>query len=220
MNNTPYPNYEVKKNLKPKALPGLSDKMIEQHWSLYEGYVTNVNLLNKTIWESLQESKPLQTPPSSEIERRLGFEYNGMVLHEYYFGALSAGVPEPAKSSRLVKRLTKDFGGFENWKKQMSEIARMRGVGWAITAMDPLTKKLVNLWVGDHELGHVAGFIPLVVLDVWEHAYLLDYGVKPDGKASYVEAYFKNLNWEMIEERAAAADQSKVWSRDALMAAV
>lgn len=220
MNNPPYPNYEVKKNLKPKALTGLSDKMIEQHWSLYEGYVNNVNLLSKSLWETLQESKPLQTPPYSEIERRLGFEFNGMVLHEYYFGQLTAGVPEPAKSSKLVKRLSKDFGSFENWKRQIGEIGRMRGVGWALTVMDPLSKRLLNIWVGDHELGHVAGFLPIVAMDVWEHAYLLDYGVKPEGKAAYLEAFFKNLNWELIEERAAAADQAKVWSRDAMMAAV
>jgi Fe-Mn family superoxide dismutase len=217
MNTTSPANYEAKKHLKPKGLTGLSQALIDQHWALYEGYVTNVNLLDKLIWECLQEGKPLQTPPFSELERRLGFEYNGMILHEYYFGGLAAGVPEPKQSSKLAQRFAKDFGSFEKWKRQFSEIGKMRGIGWVITALDPSTKRLLNFWVTDHQLGNVSSFIPVVVMDVWEHAYILDYGAKADGRTAYIETYFKNLNWEMIEGCLALADQSKVWPRDAVI---
>jgi len=214
MSTVPYANYEVKKNLKPKGLVGLSEKLIDQHWSLYEGYVNNVNLLDKMVWECLQEGRLLQTPPFSELERRLGFEYNGMILHEYYFGGLAAGIPEPGKSSKLAQRFAKDFGSFENWKRQFSEIGKMRGIGWVTTTMDPSTQRLINFWVTDHQLGNVSSFIPIVVMDVWEHAYILDYGAKAGGRTTYIESYLQNLNWEMIEKRMALADQSKVWPRD------
>ena len=214
MSTVPYANYEVKKNLKPKGLVGLSEKLIDQHWSLYEGYVNNVNLLDKMVWECLQEGRLLQAPPFSELERRLGFEYNGMILHEYYFGALAAGIPEPGKSSKLAQRFAKDFGSFENWKRQFSEIGKMRGIGWVTTTMDPSTQRLINFWVTDHQLGNVSSFIPIVVMDVWEHAYILDYGAKAAGRTTYIESYLQNLNWEMIEKRMALADQSKVWPRD------
>src|SRR3954469_12648582 len=88
---TPYVSYEVQQNLKPAGLDGLSDKLLDQHWKLYEGYVTNTNLLNKTIREASDAGTELNKPTVAEMVRRLGFEYNGMVLHEYYFGALKKG---------------------------------------------------------------------------------------------------------------------------------
>src|SRR5207244_5060400 len=126
MSTVPYANYEVKKNLKPKGVVGRAEQLIDQHWSLYEGYVNNVNLLDKMVWECLQEGRLLQTPPFSELERRLGFEYNGMILHEYYFGAIAAGIPERGNSSKLAKRFDKDVGRLEKWERQLSKIGQLR----------------------------------------------------------------------------------------------
>lgn len=209
-------DYEVKRDLKPRGLTGLSNTLLEQHWSLYEGYVANVNTLSKAIEECLRRKEPLHEPAHAELQRRLGFEYNGMVLHEYYFGALAPGIPEPAKSSNLAQRFAKDFGSFENWKRQFAEIGKMRGVGWVVASMDPSTRKVVNFWVSDHEVGHVAGFIPLVVMDMWEHAYILDYGAVAAGRGAYIDAYFKNLDWRTVEERVMSAGQGKSRPRDAM----
>lgn len=199
----PYATYQVRPDLKPENLDGLSEKMIDQHWKLYEGYVTNTNLLNKLVWDAADAGKALSHAEQAEVQRRLGFEYNGMVLHEYYFGALKRGAKaEPEKTLR--SKLDEDFGGFDRWKKQFVEIGKMRGVGWAILSYDPLSRRLNNFWITDHEIGNVAGFLPIAVMDVWEHAYVLDYGASAAagvGRAAYIDAYFRNLDWETVSKR-------------------
>jgi Fe-Mn family superoxide dismutase len=199
----PYIAYKVREDLKPKGLDGLSEKLIDEHWKLYKGYVTNTNLLNKLVWDAADADKGLNNAEHSEIQRRLGFEYNGMVLHEYYFGALQKG-SSLASSSALKLKLAEDFGGFERWKKQFVEIGKFRGVGWVVLSYDPSSKKLNNFWVTDHEVGNVAGFIPVLVMDVWEHAYVLDYGSSSAagiGRDAYLDAFFRNINWDVVEER-------------------
>ncbi len=195
------PVYRVRQELKPAGLDGLSDALIDQHWKLYEGYVANTNVLNKAVWECLESGEALNTPPFAELQRRLGFEYNGMVLHESYFGALRRGSREPAAVSAVGGRLQRDFGGLERWRKQLTGIGLMRGIGWGVTCLDPAAGRLMSFWISDHEIGHVAGFIPIVVMDVWEHAYAPDYGVLPAGRAEYIKAYFANLHWDTISER-------------------
>ncbi len=203
----PYVTYKVREELKPKGLEGLSEKLIDEHWKLYKGYVTNTNLLNKLVWDVAESAKELNNAEHSEIQRRLGFEYNGMVLHEYYFGALQKGT-SLASSSALKSKLDEDFGGFERWKKQFVEIGKFRGVGWVVLSYDPFSKKLNNFWITDHEVGNVAGFLPVLVMDVWEHAYVLDYGsssAEGIGRSAYLETYFKNIDWDVVSERMAVA---------------
>lgn len=202
-NQLPYAAYKVRQDLKPKDLEGLSEKGIDQHWKLYEGYVTNTNLLNKLIWDTGEAGQELNLAEHSEIQRRLGFEYNGMVLHEYYFGGLKKGVTL-ASDSPLMPPLLEGFKGFDRWKKQFIQIGKFRGVGWVVLSYDPLLKRLNNFWISDHEVGNVAGFVPILVMDVWEHAYVLDFGSLAAvgvGRSVYIEAYFKNINWAVIEER-------------------
>lgn len=206
----PYPTYQVRDELKPKDLDGLSEELIDQHWKLYKGYVTNTNLINKLIWDAAEADKELNNAERSEIQRRFGFEYNGMVLHEYYFGALKKSAL-PA-SSPFKSKVADDFGGFERWKRQFMEIGKFRGVGWVILAYDPLAKRLNNFWVTDHEIGNVAGFIPILVMDVWEHAYILDYSSSSaagTGRSAYVEAFFRNIDWGVLEKRLRLAADSK-----------
>ena len=141
-----------------------------------------------------------EMPAYSELTRRLGFEYNGMVLHEYYFENLHKGVTKkPDQGSVFMKAAEDSFGTYDMWKLDFTSVGKMRGVGWAVCALNPASLRLSNHWISLHEHGHVAGFIPLLVMDVWEHAYLLDY--KPAERASYIEAFFANIAWKSVEKR-------------------
>ena len=175
------------------------------HFKLYDGYVKQTNLLNEQIAEILKDGKIDQdeTPAYSEITRRLGFEYNGMVLHEYYFENLRRGAdPEPDKTSDFRRVCAESFGSWETWKTDFVGVGKMRGVGWAITYQDPHTGRVSNHWVTLHEVGNVAGFRPLLVMDVWEHAFLLDYA--PSDRPKYIESFLANVDWEAMEKRLGA----------------
>jgi Fe-Mn family superoxide dismutase len=181
------------------GLQGISDNTLQVHFGLYEGYVKNTNLLNEQIAEQVKAGTAAGANPHyAELVRRLGFEYNGMRLHEYYFGNLtkSAG-SEP--TAAVDSALSASFGDFETWKKSFTATGAMRGVGWAIAYQDPWTARITNHWVTLHEDGNVAGFIPILVMDVWEHAFLLDY--KPADRPKYIEAFFANIDWNAIQSR-------------------
>jgi Fe-Mn family superoxide dismutase len=195
--------YEVRQELRPKDLPGISEDQLAQHWKLYEGYVKNVNLLNEKL-AALSEKKEYG-PEFAELKRRQGFEYDGMILHEHYFGVLKAGQKPLGESAALSKQMKKSFGGFERWKDEFAAIGKMRGVGWAILYFDPRARVLTNHWIGMHEVGHPAGFVPILVMDVWEHAYMVDGGV--DGRPRYIEAFFKNVDWSKVDRALAQADR-------------
>jgi superoxide dismutase, Fe-Mn family len=192
---------------KPKTfdlsdLSGISDQTLEMHFKLYEGYVTNTNLLTEKISEILADGKvdKEELPAYSELTRRLGFEYNGMVLHEYYFGNMKrGGGGEPATKSAFRAAVERSFPSFDIWKTDFVSVGKMRGVGWAIAYLNPAQGRISNHWIELHENGNVAGFIPLLVMDVWEHAYLLDY--KPADRPKYIEAFLANVDWEAVEKR-------------------
>jgi Fe-Mn family superoxide dismutase len=198
---SPYAQHEVRNELKPSKLDGLSDEMLEQHWKLYKGYVTNVNLLNKTVWDCLESGGALNEPRMAETQRRLGFEYNGMILHEHYFEQMKTVPRALPPSSALAKSFTDGFGGVDRWREQFTQIGKMRGVGWVVTSLSPSSHRLINLWIGDHEVGHVAGFVPVVVMDVWEHAYVGDFGSSAEGRAKYIDVFLRNLDWDVIAAR-------------------
>jgi Fe-Mn family superoxide dismutase len=181
------------------GLQGISDKTLEVHFGLYEGYVKNTNLLNEQLAELRKAGQAAGANPHfAELARRLGFEYNGMRLHEYYFGNMTrkaGGEPDSA----LQTALGSSFDGFDAWKKDFAAVGGMRGVGWAIAYQDPWTGAITNHWVTLHEDGNVAGFNPILVMDVWEHAFLLDY--KPAERAKYIEAFFTNVDWAVVKGR-------------------
>jgi len=185
--------YPVQEHLKPMALKGISAKQIEQHWKLYEGYVKNTN-------EALEELDHVRVGSRqwAELKRRLGFEFNGMVLHEYYFGNLAAGA-SLSPGSVLAAALAEEWGDLPAWREDFAQTAAMRGIGWVILYHDPHSGHLFNWWVSDHEVNHPAGLHPILVLDVFEHAWMVDYGAGE--KAKYVEAFLENVNWEIVEQR-------------------
>ena len=178
---------------------GFSDNTLTVHFGLYEGYVKNTNLLNEQLAEIVKDGKAGGANPMfAELTRRLGFEYNGMRLHEYYFDNMtkSAGGTADAK---LTEAISASFGDFETWKKDFAAVGAMRGVGWAIAYQDPWTGKISNHWVTLHEDGNPAGFAPILVMDVWEHAFLLDY--KPAERPKYIESFMANIDWSVVSGR-------------------
>jgi superoxide dismutase, Fe-Mn family len=181
------------------GLTGISDRTLEVHLGLYKGYVTNTNLLTEQLTElSVAKSTPASKLAYAELTRRLGFEYGGMVLHEYYFGNLAAnGKGEPSK--QFQDAIQQSFGSFSTWKEDFIAIGSFRGVGWAILYQDPATRQLSNHWIELHHHGVPSGFKPVLVMDVWEHAFLLDY--KPAERGKYIEAFFSNINWTAVDER-------------------
>jgi Fe-Mn family superoxide dismutase len=183
------------------GLNGISDGTLAMHFKLYEGYVTNTNLLNEQIAELAKgELSPKEMPVYSELTRRLGFEYNGMTLHEWYFGNMKkGGGGSPDKGSAFYQATEASFGGFDNWKKSYVAVGKMRGVGWAATYLDPASGRLSNHWINLHETGNVAGFYPILIMDVWEHAFIKDYA--PADRPKYIEAFFSNIDWAACDER-------------------
>ena len=181
------------------GLQGISDQTLQVHFGLYEGYVKNTNLLNEQIAEQVKAGTAAGADPHyAELVRRLGFEYNGMRLHEYYFGNLTKSAGS-APTAAVDSALSASFGDFETWKKSFTATGAMRGVGWAIAYQDPWTGRITNHWVTLHEDGNVAGFIPILVMDVWEHAFLLDY--KPADRPKYIAAFFANIDWNAVQSR-------------------
>ena len=193
------PTYRVKE-FDLSGLQGISDETLELHFGLYKGYVENTNKLNSQIAD-LSGTADEGAPALSELIRRRGFEYNGMVLHEHYFGNMTRRPADLARDSAFHAAAVRSFGSVEEWKEDFMAVSRMRGVGWALTLQDPSLGHLSNHWVTLHEDGNIAGFRPIVVMDLWEHAYLLDY--KPAEREKYVEAFFANVDWSVVASRLA-----------------
>jgi Fe-Mn family superoxide dismutase len=183
------------------GLDGISDDQIAEHLKLYAGYVKEVNTLNTELAELRGRGKASgKNPEFAELTRRLGFEYNGMILHEYYFPNLrKAAEPSPGTGSVFGQVLAQSFESVDQWRIDFHAIGEMRGVGWVVLAEDPMTERLTNHWITLHQDGFPAGFKPLLVMDVWEHAFMRDY--KATERAKYMEAFFRNVDWSMVERR-------------------
>ena len=177
-------------------MPGFSESLLKNHFTLYQGYVTNTNRLIDTLNPMVKDGKT-GTPEYAELKRRFGWEFNGMRLHEYYFENLG-GKEEIDKSGKLFKKILENFGSYETWETDLRATATMRGIGWVILYQDPMNGKLFNFWINEHEAGHPVGGIPILVLDVFEHAFMIDYGLR---RADYIAAFFKNIHWPAVEAR-------------------
>ncbi|MBW2146789.1 MAG: superoxide dismutase [Deltaproteobacteria bacterium] len=178
------------------GMEGFSETLLKNHFTLYQGYVTNTNKLLENL-EALHKAGKTGTPEYAEQKRRLGFEFNGMRLHEYYFENLG-GSGTLDRSGKLAREMVTSFGGVENWESDFKGTSSMRGIGWAVLYQDDVSKRLINQWINEHEVGHFAGCKPVLIMDVFEHAFMIDYGLK---RADYIEAFFKNINWQAAEAR-------------------
>jgi len=137
------------------------------------------------------------TPEWAELKRRMGWEFNGMRLHEYYFENLGGKAPLN-KVGKLAKKMAEDFGSYENWEKAFNAVSTMRGIGWAVLYQDVTNGRLINFWINEHDVGHPAGCNPILILDVFEHAFMIDYGLK---RADYIASFFRNIDWPVVEGR-------------------
>lgn len=189
--------YEARNFENLLGLTGFSDGLLKNHFTLYQGYVANVNKLSDQLAAYLNEDKTA-LPEYAELKRRFGWEFDGMRLHELYFGNLGKNAASLNGSSKLAKKINEIFGSFEKWQKDLRATGAMRGIGWAVMYFDPVSENIFNVWINEHDCGHLAGAVPLLVMDVFEHAYMLDYGVK---KADYIEAFFKAIDWNAVEKR-------------------
>lgn len=182
---------------------GFSDQLLKNHFTLYQGYVTNTNKLLDLMMAMVKEDKA-GTPEFAELKRRFGWEFNGMRLHEYYFGNMTKDPAALSKTAPLFAQVAKDFGSFELWEKAFKAVGTMRGIGWVVLAYDPAGTRLLTVWVNEHDVGHLAGTAPLLVMDVFEHAFMLDYGLK---RADYIAAFFKAIDWRIVNQRYTAASR-------------
>jgi superoxide dismutase, Fe-Mn family len=188
--------YTAKDYSKLVGMEGFSQTLLTNHFTLYQGYVTNTNKLTDILAAMLKEGKTA-APEYAELKRRFGFEFNGMRLHEYYFENLGGKTPLN-KSGALAKKLAEIYGSYEAWEQDFRATGAMRGIGWVALYQDNVTGGLFNQWINEHEVGHLAGCYPILIMDVFEHAYMVDYGLK---RADYIAAFFKNTNWKAVEGR-------------------
>jgi len=184
-----------------RGLAGLSDAQVTEHLDLYAGYVKQVNALVQELSEMRADRGESGKDFSlAEGTRRLAYEYNGMVLHELYFSNLKPGrEARPADRQALGRALAESFGSVDHWQENFQAIGGMRGIGWVILYEDPVNGRLMNQWISLHQDGMPARWKPILVMDVWEHAFMRDY--KASERAKYVEAFFKNIDWTAVDGR-------------------
>ena len=178
------------------GMDGFSETLLKNHFTLYQGYVTNLNKVTDALATMLKEGKTA-TPEYAELKRRLGWEFDGMRLHELYFENLG-GKTRLAKTGVLGKLMEASFGSYEAWEQDFKATGSMRGIGWVVLYYDVPSCQLCNNWINEHDGGHLAGCQPILIMDVFEHAYMTDYGLK---RADYIAAFFKNINWSAAEKR-------------------
>ncbi|MBC7766485.1 superoxide dismutase [Arenimonas sp.] len=191
-------NTYIEKQFNIGELKGISAKTMEEHLKLYAGYVKHTNLILEKITE-LSEDTEKNLYTIGELKRRLGFEFGGMRNHEYYFAQFEGGVVVANPESNLYKKIEETWGSYEKWLGEFKTVAMTRGVGWAFLYLDVTTGNLINTWVGEQHEGHLTGLKPILALDMWEHSFMLD--VPPSEKKKYVEAFFENVNFRVVEGR-------------------
>lgn len=189
-------SYTAKDYSNLMGMEGFSEILLKNHFALYQGYITNTNKLLDTVEQMLKDGKT-GAQEYAELKRRLGWEFNGMRLHELYFENLGwkAGLD---KNGMISRKIAGSFDSYEAWEKDFKATGAIRGIGWVILYYDITSDRLINFWINEHDVSHPAGCIPVLVMDVFEHAFMLDYGLK---RADYVETFLKNINWENAEAR-------------------
>ncbi|MCK5027799.1 MAG: superoxide dismutase [Candidatus Pacebacteria bacterium] len=189
--------YEAKKFDQLLGLEGFSDILLKDHFTLYEGYVANTNKVADILADK-KKNGSMGTAEYGELKRRFGWEFNGMRLHEYYFENLTKDTGSLDMGSKLGKKLVDIFGSYEAWEQDFRVTGAMRGIGWVVLAYDKQGDKLFNVWINEHDAGYLAGAVPLLVMDVFEHAFMLDYGLK---RVEYIDAFWRAIDWKEVEGR-------------------
>lgn len=191
------PVYEAKNYDHLIGTQGFSETLLKNHFTLYNGYVTNTNRLIDELGQLATEGKA-NTPSYAEMKRRFGWEFNGIRLHELYFGNMTKDNKQPDNGSELARQISTDFGSYDNWMADFKGTGAMRGIGWAAVYWEPAAKRLFNTWINEHDAGHLAGCQIVMIMDVFEHAFMIDYGLS---RANYIEAFFNAIDWEVANKR-------------------
>jgi len=189
--------YEAKNFDHLLGTEGFSETLLKNHFTLYQGYVTNTNKVLDELSE-LSKAGKTASPQFAELKRRLGWEFNGMRLHEIYFGNMKKGGAALSSGSSFEKKIKEEFGSLEEWRKDFTATGAMRGIGWAALYSDRVSGRLFNFWINEHDAGHPGGQKLLLIMDVFEHAFLTDYGLK---RPAYIEAFFKSIDWTAAQSR-------------------
>jgi Fe-Mn family superoxide dismutase len=175
---------------------GLDDSLLKMHFKLYEGYVNNSNSVLQKI-QDLMNNGQSRTPEFAGLKRMLGWEFDGMLLHEYYFENLGGNQPLD-QNDPLYLKMKADFGGYDQWKADFVSTGLIRGIGWVVAYIEPKNGRLINEWINEHDLGHLAGGTPILIMDVFEHAYITQFGLD---RNKYIEIFFNNINWNAVSKR-------------------
>ena len=188
---------------------GLDDSLLKMHFKLYEGYVNNSNLIIDKL-NMLLTTGQNRTPEFGALKRLLGWEFDGMLLHEYYFdnlgGNTSGGNTQLDTKDPLYAKIQQDFGSYDQWKLDFVSTGLMRGIGWVVSYIEPKSGRLMNEWINEHDLGHLAGAKPILIMDVFEHAYITQFGLE---RNKYIDVFFDNINWNVAADRFKDKDSSK-----------
>jgi len=193
--------YSVRTFDQLKGLPGFSEQAIQMHLTLYKGYVDNTNMLADRLREALKTGTGMSAE-WKEMKRRFAWEFNGMRLHELYFENLTSQPAGLAPTSSVRRKIEEDFGSYDIWEREFRETGAMRGIGWVLLTVDPNSGRLFNTWLDEHDGGILAGTSPLLIMDVFEHAVLPDFGLK---RPDYIEAFFRVIDWKTVEARLEAS---------------
>lgn len=175
---------------------GLDDALLKMHLKLYEGYVNNTNIIMDKI-QMLGATGQNRTAEFAALKRYVGWEFDGMLLHEYYFENLGGNTPLETNDPLYLK-MQQDFGSYDQWKTDFVSTGLMRGIGWVVAYVEPKNGRLVNEWINEHDLGHLAGATPILIMDVFEHAYITQFALD---RNKYIEVFFNNINWKKASER-------------------
>ena len=184
-------------------LTGISKKQIDVHLALYQGYVKHTNLIMDRIQKLRDERTPENAETTdfliNELRRRQSFEFDGMRMHEYYFEQFEGGPKEAMTEGPLLDAVHSKYQTWDAFIARLKEVCGTRGIGWTVVYVDPVGRTVQAAWVDDHQIGQLAGLPILMAIDMWEHAYMVDY--VPAEKKSYVEAFLQNVNWSVVEGR-------------------
>ncbi len=178
------------------GLTKLDDSLLKMHFKLYQGYVNNANYLIQEISKLANSGKEL-TYEFGALKRRLGWEFDGMRLHELYFSNMGKKT-SLSKNSPLYQSIVNYFGSYKNWERDFKATGKIRGIGWVILYFDPAQNRLINVWINEHDLGHLATGDIILVMDVWEHAYLTQFGLD---RGEYIDAFFDSIDWDVANRR-------------------
>jgi Fe-Mn family superoxide dismutase len=180
-------------------IPGLSSKQLEVHLGLYKGYVTHVNLITQKLGAMRNGAVKEDPYVEAELRRRFAFEFDGMRMHENYFEQLEGGGAPIDNNGFFAKKVSEKYGDVQDFQEHIRQVAGSRGIGWVVVYYDPKADTVHTVFAGDHELGHLSGLPILYCVDMWEHAFMVDY--IPSEKAKYLEIFMNNTNWKVVEDR-------------------